>query len=920
MILFLALLSVWPDGWYLDYSELDWDSMMSVSAGYASDPGLLAAKAIAMHGTGTGNPLETALEAVEADTADYRGWTALALIEMRPDTVYMDSLFSRAFSLCRETDPVLCEIHGYWLLTMEDFTGSVEQASLAVSADSSFGPAWLTLSMAYLDSGMIQEALAVSERSLAKQPESIPLLHQYARVLDAAGLADEAVYYYSQVIGMDSSNVSACIDLGLLYENTGRPGFAVKTYRKLIDAAPGYGWAWGELGSVFLDVGRTDLADSFLTMSIELDPSDSRFMYRLGRLRSRPFPGEARELLESALELSPDYSAAWQELAFVCETLEDLPSAVFALEKCLALAPEAWLYGELGYVNENMGLLPEALEAFEKSIQMDSQYTYGWQRGGEVFLAKGDTLSAVSWFSEALNLLSTADSRITERLGNLMAGMGMPDSAAVYFARTAELDPSSPSAWLNLARSLSSSGDSEAALPFLDSSLARKGDTLCVLAERIAVLEALGQPDSAEALLEEMLARWPDGWVRAGWSAMENGFSERAKYFAARALAEPPEDVWTLISLGELWGELLMPETRADCFKLAELSPLRNPAQTVRIANYYFRESLYDKSIELLLHEYSSEPGNLEVATALAEAYLFDDRLDRAEEILLEVVKADPGSVYAICYLGLIQENRGNPEEAVDLYLEALRIEPGYSYAEERLRFISGEHYNPGYLRTLDRRINWNLWINLSSTGGNTDEQNYGGGGSVSYKYGNGSSAVFETSGTAEIKDGRDLRRTAWASVSAEHFLTGHLYAGASTSWDRQPLTVRPWQVSSYLAAGWKSWPADWIWVAPETGAGLVNTRWGTSQDRTDEWTVYGSVSIWAETSVGWLPSLWISGSVYIPPEDSSGLVASAVGELEFKLPGPLSLITGTALDYTRTPVVETWENLDSEIYVRLRL
>ncbi len=100
----------------------------------------------------------------------------------------------------------------------------------------------------------------------------------------------------------------------------------------------------------------------------------------------------------------------------------------------------------------------------------------------------------------------------------------------------------------------------------------------------------------------------------------------------------------------------------------------------------------------------------------------------------------------------------------------------------------------------MNRKIDWSLWLNLSRTGGNVDEQNYGGGGSLSLNYGErGSSVTLETSGTAEIKDDRDLRRTAWASLSAEHFLSRHLYAGGRSSWDRQPLTVRPWQVSSYL-------------------------------------------------------------------------------------------------------------------------
>ena len=332
-------------------------------------------------------------------------------------------------------------------------------------------------------------------------------------------------------------------------------------------------------------------------------------------------------------------------------------------------------------------------------------------------------------------------------------------------------------------------------------------------------------------------------------------------------------DFAPIISLGELYGTLNRPGLPETCYEIAAGSPLRTPEHTVSIANFYFSRNLYDKSIKLLLEEYQSIPWDRDVATALAEAYLFDGQLDRAEEILLQVVEADPMSVYAICYLGLIQENRGDPEAAADRYLEALRLEPGYEYAEDRLLFISSEDYDPAMRRNLNRVVDWSLWLDLSDTGGNLDEQNFGGGGSISYNYGDGSSIGFETSGTAEIKNGNDLRRTAWASLSAEHFLTGHLYAGASTSWDRQPLTVRPWQVSSYLAAGWKSWPASWIWLSPETGAGLVNTRWSTSRDRTDEWTMYISLSIWAKTEVEWLPSLWLSGSVYIPPEDPAKLL-----------------------------------------------
>lgn len=922
MMLLMALLSAWPIEWYTEYASMDWQQMSAVSEGYQNEAGLLSAKAISLFCTGEGDPLSVAREALEKDSSDYRAWTALAMAEMCPDSQLMDSIFTRAFALCPGPgdDIVLREIYGYWLLTMGNFQGAVEQASLAVSADSSFAPAWLTLSMAYMDWGRIQDALEASSRSLERQPSCIPLIYQNASVLEAAGLLEEAVSEYERVIAMDSMKVSAYADLSMLYADADMVGEAVKTLRSLLEVAPSYGWGWGELASLEYDMGRTDLADSFFTKAVELDPSDSWSLYRLGRLRSSTYPEEAEGLLQRAVAISPDYSEAWQELVFVYETLDDLPSAEAALEKCIELTPQAWLFGELGYVRENMGLMELAAEAFQRSVELDAQYLYGWQRRGEAFVTAGDTLAACSWFRLALDSLETEDSWITFRMGELMAGREMPDSATFYFRRTVELDPEDHLAWLNLARSEAFSGNGELALALLDSSLVLSGDTVSILADRSVILEDLGRIDQASDAAAELLESRPDGWIQAGWAALESGFRKRAAAFAFKALESPPEDPWQLISLGELFGELGIDRSMEECYRLAAVSPLRTADQTVSIANYYFRLERYGESITLLLDEYSSSPWNQSLATALAEAYLFDNQLDRAEEILLEVVEQDPMSVYSICYLGLIQENRGNPDLAAERYLEALRLEPGYRYAEDRLRFISSESYDPGHRRNQNRIIDWSLWLNLSSTGGNLDEQYYGGGGNLTFNYGRGSSVELETSGTVEIKDGRDLRRTAWAALSAEHFLSANLYGGASTSWDRQPLTVRPWQVSSYLAAGWKSWPANWIWVAPETGAGLVNTRWSISRERTDQWTVYGSLSVWAKADVDWLPSLWISGSVYLPPEKPEDLVASGVGELEFQLPGPLSLISGVSLDYTRTPVVESWENLDSEIYLRLRL
>ncbi len=898
---------------------MNWNGMEETSIYQGDTSGELAAKSISLFGNGRAGALETALDAVAADSTDFRGWTALALVDMQQDSVSMDSLFTRAYSLVSGSDPLLDEVYAYWLLSVGDLQGAVEYARSAISSDSTFAPGWLTLSMALMDQQLYGEALQATETALLVQPGCIQLLHQYGQVLEAAGQPGEAEDVYREVISLDSGRVSAYMDLGMLLENSKQDGEALKVYRSLLDTAPEYAWAWGETGAILQDMGRTGLADSCFSRSVELDPDDPWTLYMLGKLRSTGNPDSAEALLLRAVEISPEYSAAWQELVFIYESQDDMASAETALRKCVELDREAWLFGELGWVLENTDSYSEAAEAYETSVSIDPQYLYGWQRMGDLYIMEEDFAAAESLFKEAIQVLETEDPWILKNLGRLLAGREEPDSAAVYFSRALAITPSDAGILLDLARSSVSAGRNEDALGFIDSSLTAGGDSLICIAEMLVIQEIMGQDISAET--DSLLQEHPGLWIAAGWSSFESRFHDRALDFALKASLLHYSDPWDQISLGELFGELGRSDQLMSCYLEASENPELTPETAVTIANFFFREDMYDASIELLQGIYEREEWDADLTTALAEAYLFNDQLDPAEELLLEVTGNDPYSVYAICYLGLIEENRGNPDLAAEKYLEALRLEPGYPYAQDRLRYISSEDYDPYRRRRINRKYQWSLWLDLSSTGGNLDERNYGGGGSISWNYDElGSSVELETRGHVEIVDGRDYSRTAWASLSGEHFLSRHLYAGASTSWDRQPLTVRPWQVSSYLAAGWKSWPAFWIWLAPETGAGLVSTKWSISDERTDQWTVYTSLSIWARTSVNWLPSLWLSGNVYLPPEDMNQLVANAVGELEFSLPGPLSLIFGSSLDYTRTPVVETWEKLDSELYLRLRL
>lgn len=918
MILLYILLSTWPSNWYQQYSELNWENMSIVSSDLDDSSSSLAALAISLFGSGESNPYTYGIQSLVKDSTNSHAWTALAFISFQEDSAYVDSLFNKAFLFETEPDPVLNEAYSYWLLSIGELSRALDYAQLAVEVDSSFAPAWLTLSMVYTDLQMYEKAVEVSAASILHVPSCPPLLHQYASLLALSDRPEESIEVYNEIIKIDSTRIVVYRDLARLYSELKKNGDALKIYRLVVQRDPdSYPWAWDGLGQCFLNINRYAFADSAFQRSLNIFPDNPTALYNLAKLRAENQPNVAISLLEQNVLIDSMDVAVWQDLAFLYETIENYALADYALRKSIEINPEAWLYGELGWVLENRGMYEEAADIYEEGIAFDSLYLYGWQHRGQLFVESDSLEEAVDWFELALDNLETEDTWILKELGILAVEAQDFDNAEDYLLRALQVEPEYALPWLLLARVQFAEGKFTESESSIYEYMALSEDSTISYAELILINEKLG--NDTDSLEKISLSLWPDLWLKNGWNSAEDYFYSSAFSSADRAFLYGLETPWQYISLAELFGELERESDRIKCYEIAESMDTDDYGVAIQIADYYYRLESFEKAIEILLDAYDKYPWNEELTTSLAEAYLFYDATSEAHELLMQVVDSNPSSTYAISYLGLIEENRGNVNAALNYYLEALRIEPGYPYAEARIRYISSDSYNPYSAKANSSLLNWSGWVDLSSTAGNTEEQTYGGGGSITLNYSPRGSVSLEVSAGYEVQDEKEIGKTGWASLGSEHFITDNLYVGGSTSWDRQPLTVRPWQVSSYLAAGWKSWPTSWFWIAPETGAGLVNTRWSTDQDRVQDLTSFASLSTWARSSINWLPTLWISGSVYVPPNDLSKVVANGVGELEFNISNAISLVGGISFDYTRTPVVSSWEKLDSEIYIRLR-
>ncbi len=913
----MALLcAFWPEGWYDSYRVADQEAaLLSVASLPDTVSGREQALVLSMHFTGEPGVLEMIMECISTDSTDFRGWTALGAILTETDPDRADAAFQRASSLVPGDDPVLLESMAYLHLTSSDPEEAFRLASMALFADPGFIPANLTAAWALEDMGRHEDAISTLDAGLALNPTGFSLMEEKATVFDTMGMSDSAIAVLERVLEAEPSRVSARRLLGSVHEGQGRLGHAVKAFRALLASSPDDHWTWGQLALLMERLGRLPEAREYYQNGVDANPSYAWAYHRLASLSEDPVEGIG--YLESAVAADSTYGAAWTDLGLAYEDSGELSEAARAFRKSLELSPSSWTWGELGWSLESLGLFAEAAEAYESGVALDSTYSYGWQRRGSLFRENGEDAAAMAWFTEALTYLGD-EPWILGEMGNMSLEEGNLPAALEFFGRAVSAEPEYGYGLLNLARLHRLSGDFESSLENIDRYLDSPASEAEVgLVEKMFILEDSGSPvlaDSVELIL-------PGGWsyTRYGWNAMGMGYDDDALRAANRAIAYGIESPWDWIDLGGLFEGLEKRTEARTCYLNASELAGEDIEIHREIAGYLYRSEDYAGAgdrLDLALDFDSTSS----VLAELGEARLFEGRTGEAEEALLAALSLDPSSVFAICYLGLIEERRGNPEEAAQRYLDALRIVPGYSYAEARILYITGgdydrtwnsEHYNP---------LSWNLWTDLSFSSGNQEESSVSGGASIGLNYVRGSSVRLSGSMRLEERSGKRERESAYASLTHEHFFNERIYAGLSSSWDRQPLTVRPWQVSSYIAAGWKSWPAEWVWLAPEIGVGLVNTRWSVGEHRTDRVTSFASFGAWMRRPLHWLPNLWLGGSVYVPPGDARHTVSYANSELDFDLPGPLSLVLGLNLDYTRTPAVETWKKSDLDYYLRLRV
>ncbi len=525
-----------------------------------------------------------------------------------------------------------------------------------------------------------------------------------------------------------------------------------------------------------------------------------------------------------------------------------------------SLSPLFWAATGLVLMENRSSSMEQAEDAFHKSIQLDSTGVFGWYLLGNLLETQNDTLTALNCYIRAIELDSDfLPARL--QLGRLLRDVGRQSKALDEFRKTMSTETSSG---------------------------------VLAFAEYLLLADETGSGISSDSLERMLLQADPGAYLNLS-------FDQRS--------------------------------TRPDVALAAAVraeSTLTDDDLLIEISETYLYLEEYSAAVSASGKALAASIDSMEILGILGEALFKQDNLNESEKVFLALLDMDPFSIDALNFLGIIAEQEARTAEAVDYFLRTLELDPFNIDARNHLRIIAGDSYDPDLIAETLMGFSASASVDLSIEKGTQSFLECGGSTSLSYRFDRRGSSIGLGFGGRIInwEEIRDLRidtlntETGWASIEFDYWLSDSYYLVMSSFWDRQRYTVRPWQVSSYIAGGWQKWISSWFWFSPEIGLGSVNAKWLSHDDSgySNTLSVYISTGLWYRKPHTFIREAGISGDLFFPPDDPDKFISHGYFSVALRTWNPLYITIGYQVDYTRNPEVASWEKFNTSFITALNL
>lgn len=202
-------------------------------------------------------------------------------------------------------------------------------------------------------------------------------------------------------------------------------------------------------GNSFLELKNWRQAKENYDKAIQLDPnnSDAYFGRGLAKGKLDDKVGEMKDY-NKAIELNPEYSKAYHNRAILKSYLGDYSGSIQDFDFAIQLYPDEETYLARGNVKEKSGKSQQAIEDYNKAIELNPNFASAYLNRGISKNNLGNTLEAIKDYNRAI-ILDPKDEGAYYNRGNTYAKLENFKEAINDFSKAIELKPDYAEAYLN---------------------------------------------------------------------------------------------------------------------------------------------------------------------------------------------------------------------------------------------------------------------------------------------------------------------------------------------------------------------------------------------------------------------------------------------------------------------------------------
>ena len=343
-------------------------------------------------------------------------------------------------------------------------------------------------------SGFAQQA-AVSPQEHARRANEFLKANQPAK----------AIPEFEAIVAAQPDNLDAQANLGVLLYFQARPSEALGHLNRAIQINPNLYRIRGLLGLCEYQLGQLDAARADLSAALENLP-DPKFRKQVG-LTLIEVETAQQDLTAAAATIGKlrDQAPADPEILYAAYRLHNDLAGEALLSLSLAAPQSGQMQQAIAHELERIRDLPGAIAAFRKAIAVDPNLPGIHFELAEALHgsdSQADRAEAEHEYTIALEK-NPHEVQAAVRLGDMQADRGDLESATKFYERVLSQQPKNADAALGLARVYSEKNENEKALPLLQQVLTEDPTNMLAHFRLSALYRKMHRPDDAKRELAE---------------------------------------------------------------------------------------------------------------------------------------------------------------------------------------------------------------------------------------------------------------------------------------------------------------------------------------------------------------------------------------------------------------------------------